>query len=84
MLGTKVVQLKVLKMDVADEEHILSAIKVIHKQQQKEDKSSISSFLDLKHGLSISAVMQTMDCMLDSAAIYCNPLDVKSDSEERN
>ena len=56
-----------------DEQYIISAIKVIRNQQQRPDKSSISSFLNRKHGLSISAVTQTIDRMLDSAAIYCKP-----------
>ena len=60
-------------MDAVDEKYILSAIKVIRKQQQRPDKSSISAYLERKHGLCISAVMRTIDRMLDSAAIYCKP-----------
>ena len=60
-------------MDTVDEKCIISAIKVIRKQQQRPDKSSISAYLDRQHGLSVSAVKQTIDRMLDSAAIYCKP-----------
>ena len=60
-------------MDTVDEKYIISAITVIRNQQQRPDKSSISTFLNRKHGVSISAVMQTIDRMLDSAAIYCKP-----------
>ena len=60
-------------MDAVNEKYILSAIKVIRKQQQRPDKSSICAYLERKHGLSISAVMRTIDRMLDSAAIYCKP-----------
>ena len=58
-------------MDVVDEKYILSAIKVIWKQQHRPDKSLVSAYLDRKHCLSISAVTRTIDRMLDSAAIYC-------------
>ena len=45
---------------------------MIQKQQQRQDKNSITTYLDRKHGLSISAVTQTIHRILDSAAIYCN------------
>ena len=60
-------------MDAVDEKYILSVIKVIQKQQQRQDKSSICAYLERKYGLSISAVTRTIDRMLDSAAIYCKP-----------
>ena len=60
-------------MDTVDEKNILSAIKMIRKQQQRPDKTSISTYLDRKHGISTSAVMRAIDHMLDSAAIYCKP-----------
>ena len=64
-------------MDTVDEKYITSAITLIRKQQQRPDKSSISALLDGKHGLSILAVTQTIDRLLDSAAIYCKPRNCK-------
>ena len=60
-------------MELLDERYIRSAIDAIRKHQQRPDKTSIAAHLERKHGLSKSAVVHTIDYMLDSAAIYCKP-----------
>ena len=61
-------------MDTLDEKRILSAIHMIRKQQQKPDMISISTYLNRKYGPSKSAVTQTIDYMVYSAAMYCTAL----------
>lgn len=61
------------KKGTVAEKHILSVIHWIRKQQQRPHQIPISTYLNRKHGLSKSDVKQTINYMLDSAAIYSKP-----------